>query len=157
MGQHRTDKPEVLAPPPLFFLVPLVVGLALQFALPVHFLPAGWLQMAAGIPIIVVAGILVATAFGTLTRAKTDLVFKRPTTTVVMRGPYRLSRNPIYLAGTLLLVGVALAVNTLWLLALLPAVVLLVTFGAVIPEERFLEREFGDEYLEYRSRVRRWL
>ena len=108
-------------------------------------------------PLIVVGAILAATAVATLVRAKTDLAFTRPTTAIVVQGPYRLSRNPIYLAGTLLFVGVALAVNTLWLLALLPVVILLINSGAVIPEERFLERKFGDEYSEYTSRVRRWL
>jgi len=113
--------------------------------------------LAVGMPFIVVGAILATLAVATLIRAKTDLAFTRPTTAIVMHGPFRLSRNPIYLAGTLLFVGAALAVNTLWLLALLPIVILLIIFGAVIPEERFLERKFEDEYSEYRSRVRRFL
>ena len=79
------------------------------------------------------------------------------TTTIVDTGPYRFTRNPIYLAMVLGLIGLAIAFNTLWLL-LVPVPFALVTrYGVIAREEAYLDRKFGDVYRRYRSRVRRWL
>lgn len=157
MRPNEQDKPKVLAPPPLFGLLPLALGLGLHFAFPARFLPTGWLQLAIGLPIIALGAILFATAGRALLRANTDVRFAKPTSVIVQHGPFKLSRNPIYLGVTMVFLGIALAVNALWLLVLLPLVVLLYTFGAIVPEERYLQRKFGEEYLAYRSKARRWL
>jgi len=75
----------------------------------------------------------------------------------VVTGPFRLSRNPLYLALTLMYVGLALLANALWVLVLLMPLLFMVHFGVVRREERYLERKFGDAYRAYRSRVRRYL
>ncbi len=72
-------------------------------------------------------------------------------------GPFRYSRNPIYIADAVLYVGLALALDWIWALALLPFVLVVVRFGVIEREERYLERQFSDEYLRYKQRVRRWL
>jgi protein-S-isoprenylcysteine O-methyltransferase Ste14 len=82
---------------------------------------------------------------------------RKPTTTIVRTGPYRFSRNPIYVAFSLFHLGLALWVDSAWLLATLLGAVALV-HGVVIPrEERYLERRFGAEYLAYKASVRRWV
>ncbi len=81
----------------------------------------------------------------------------QPTTTIVDSGPYRLTRNPIYLGMMLGLIGVAIALNSLWLLLTLVPFALVIRYGVVAREEAYLERKFGDVYRRYRARIRRWL
>jgi protein-S-isoprenylcysteine O-methyltransferase Ste14 len=75
----------------------------------------------------------------------------------VRTGPFRYSRNPIYLAFSLLHLGIAIWLNSLWLLATLVVAVALMDFVVIRKEERYLERRFGAEYLDYKASVRRWL
>jgi protein-S-isoprenylcysteine O-methyltransferase Ste14 len=81
----------------------------------------------------------------------------RPTTAMVTGGPYRLSRNPMYLGFTLLYLGAACWANSLWLLLFLPVILALMQQLVILREERYLERRFGAEYVGYRNRVRRWI
>ena len=79
------------------------------------------------------------------------------TTTIVDTGPYRFTRNPIYLGMVLGLLGLTIALNSLWLLLTLVPFALVIRYGVVAREEAYLERKFGDDYRRYRARVRRWL
>ena len=85
----------------------------------------------------------------------------RPTTglagDLVTEGPYRFTRNPIYLGMVLSLTGLAIAFGNLWLLTMLVPFVLVIRYGVIAREEAYLERKFGDAYRAYRARVRRWL
>src|SRR5262249_33561455 len=100
---------------------------------------------------------LVAWAISTMTRAGSNVPTSLPTTTIVETGPYRLTRNPIYLGMVLGLIGLALALHSLWLSMTLWPFALVIRYGVVAREEAYLERKFGDVYRGYRSRVRRWL
>jgi protein-S-isoprenylcysteine O-methyltransferase Ste14 len=100
---------------------------------------------------------LFAWAVVTITRAGSNVPTNRPTTAIVDSGPYRFTRNPIYLAMFVGLVGLAMAFDSLWLLAALVIFALVIDYGVVAREEAYLERKFGDVYRAYRSRVRRWL
>jgi len=80
-----------------------------------------------------------------------------PATALVTTGPYRYTRNPMYLGLAFLYAGIALAFGLLWALAALPVVLLVVDRVVIPPEERHLEAQFGDEYRAYKSRVRRWI
>ena len=89
--------------------------------------------------------------------AGTPVPARKPTTAIVRAGPYRFSRNPIYLAFSLFHLGIALWMDSLWLLATLVGAVALVDSIAIRREEQYLEQKFGAEYLDYKARVRRWL
>jgi protein-S-isoprenylcysteine O-methyltransferase Ste14 len=80
-----------------------------------------------------------------------------PTTTIVDTGPYRFTRNPICLGMALGLIGLAIALDTLWLWLTLVPFAIIIRYGVVAREEAYLERKFGDVYRRYRARVRRWL
>jgi protein-S-isoprenylcysteine O-methyltransferase Ste14 len=82
---------------------------------------------------------------------------RKPTTAIVTTGPYRLTRNPIYLAFSLLQLGLALLVGSWWLLATLVLAFALMHWIVVPREERYLEARFGNEYRRYKTSVRRWL
>ena len=81
----------------------------------------------------------------------------KPTMSIVTAGPFRFTRNPLYLGVTLIYCGLALVSNTWWGFVLLVPVLLLIHFGVVAREERYLERKFGDSYRQYRASVRRYL
>jgi protein-S-isoprenylcysteine O-methyltransferase Ste14 len=100
---------------------------------------------------------LAFTAFRALSRAHTPVDPLKPTTALVTEGPFRYSRNPIYLALTLLYLGVALLINALWILLLVVPVLVVICYGVIAREEAYLARKFGDAYRQYTAQVRRWL
>jgi protein-S-isoprenylcysteine O-methyltransferase Ste14 len=81
----------------------------------------------------------------------------KPTTQIVERGPFRITRNPMYLQMVLVCAGVAVLLDNLWILILTPVCAWLLQTLAIVPEEQYLERKFGDTYLAYKKKVRRWL
>jgi len=154
---NRADTAPVITRPPLAWGLAVIGGLALSWLVPLPFLPvdlpAGWL----GAMVFVLALALFAWAIVTITRAGSNVPTNRPTTTIVESGPYRFTRNPIYLGMFLSLIGLAIAFDNLWLLMMLVPFALIIRYGVVAREEAYLERKFGDVYRGYRSRVRRWL
>ena len=90
-------------------------------------------------------------------RAGTSMVPMNPATVLVTSGPYRLTRNPMYLGMAFLYVALAFAFGVIWALALLPAVIVMVDRFVIAREEPYLERKFGQAYHDYKARVRRWL
>ena len=143
--------------PPLAYAAPMAAGLAMHFALSDRILPQGWVQLAAGLPLMVVSGLLAVWASMTMRRAGTTVDAYKSTTAVVSHGPFRFSRNPMYLSLTGLYLGIAVSVNTLWVVVLLPVALVAITVGVIAREESYLERKFGTEYNSYKSAVRRWL
>jgi protein-S-isoprenylcysteine O-methyltransferase Ste14 len=142
--------------PPFVYLGAMVMGLLLHFAWPVR-LVARAVSVPVGGDAVLVAVALFVYAVRTFRTVGTPVPGNRPTTKIVRTGPYRFSRNPIYLSFSLLQLGVAFLVNSLWLLVtLIPAVALM--SAVVIPrEERYLETRFPSDYLPYKAAVRRWL
>jgi protein-S-isoprenylcysteine O-methyltransferase Ste14 len=105
-----------------------------------------------------VAGLALLASFNTAFHRKGTAVEPwKPTTAIVSTGPYRLTRNPAYVGMALVYAGIAVMSDALWTLAPLPLVLLIVDRGVIAREERYLERKFGQEYLEYKRRVRRWI
>ena len=149
----REDAARVIIRPPLAWGLAVIAGLAPNRLVPLPADLAGWL----GAMVFVLALALFAWAIVTITRAGSNVPTNLPTTTIVESGPYRFTRNPIYLAMFLGLIGLAIAFDNLWLLMMLAPFALVIHYGVVTREEAYLERKFGDVYRGYRSRVRRWL
>ena len=142
--------------PPLIYLTSIVAGLAFQWMWPRPVLSGVGPGPLGGI--LVVVAILVFAGLGAaVPHCRHASTPRKPTTAIVRTGPYRFSRNPIYLAFSLLQLGVALWVNSWWLVATLAAAVALIHYVVVPREERYLEARFGAEYLHYKGSVRRWL
>src|SRR5262249_51640642 len=143
--------------PPIAWVVAVLTGLALNWLMPLPFIPptvpSGWL----GTMVFALALALFAWAIVTITRAGSNIPTSLPTTTIVDTGPYRFTRNPISLGMVLGLIGLAIAFNSLWLLLTLVPFALVIRYGVVAREEAYLERKFGDGYRRYRERVRRWV
>ena len=145
-------------PPPLIYVGVLAAGFLLQRFSPVHILPGR--DLAAH-----VAGFFL-TFLGAVTAASGVLTFRRTGTSpnptkassaLALTGPYRFTRNPMYLGSAIASAGVALAANAVWPLALLPVAVFLVDRLVIAREERYLESRFGGAYTRYKGSVRRWL
>lgn len=156
MTEHDRDNAGVIAPPPLIYLAGLGVGYLLHKFLPSRLLSRRWARLIGGGAI--ASGVMLAGAgFTTMRRANTPPEPWEPTTAIVTSGPFRYTRNPIYLSFTLLYAGIAAARNSLTMLLPLPIVLLLVQRGVIKREEAYLARKFGDDYVQYKNRVRRWL
>jgi protein-S-isoprenylcysteine O-methyltransferase Ste14 len=152
----RKDNPGVIAPPPLIFAIPLIGGALVGRVFPFQVLPRPF-ALAIGGALALSAVVLNIWALPRFRRAGTSMMPYKPTTAIIDSGPFALTRNPLYVAMTLLYVGITLLVNTVWPLLLLPFVLGLVQRGVIEREERYLEQKFGDKYMSYKSRVRRWL
>ena len=122
----------------------------LPMALPEPARWAGWGVVAAGL-------LIAGAAELSFLRAGTATLPTSPTTAIVATGVYRFTRNPMYLAMTLALFGLGLALASPWFWLVAPAAVRLVTLVAIEREEAYLARKFGAAYLDYKARVRRWL
>jgi len=142
--------------PPLVYLSAIALGVLLHFAWPLR-LVSPTLSMAIGAPTVVVAVALFVWSVRTLRIAGTPVPGDRPTTAIVRAGPYRFSRNPIYLAFSLFQLGVACWLESLWLVLTLVPAVALMSFVVIPREERYLELRFPTEYPSYKRAVRRWL
>ena len=150
------DNPGGWVPPPLTYLLTLLLGLVLDRRLHLPFLPhrvAGVL----GWPL-VGGGLALATWFIRKMRgADTTLDVNKPASSLVQDGPFRYSRNPGYLSLVMIYTGIAILRNALWAILLLPLVLVVSQLELIEREEGYLERTFAEEYLAYKRRVRRWV
>jgi protein-S-isoprenylcysteine O-methyltransferase Ste14 len=154
------DTPGVIVRPPRLFLGVLVLGLALDYLWPVPLAPGGLpnaLQYVAGGALFVLGAVILAAPMRQFVRAGTNVPTNKPTTALVTGGLYRCSRNPIYIALSLMYGGIGVAADSLWVVALLFLILLVMRYGVIRREERYLERKFGEEYRRYKTSVRRWL
>ena len=150
------DNPGVAVLPPVLYGGAFLIVLVLNYFWPLRITRP---SVAEPLGLVVVLAALGLVLWGrtTMHGAGTNISPLKPATTLVDSGPYRFSRNPLYVAMTLLFVGLTLLINSWWGVVLLVPVILLLHFGVVRREERYLERKFGEEYDRYRSRVRRYV
>ncbi len=144
--------------PPVIHIAAIVLGFLVQWAVPIRMGgSAPRFAMLAGCVLLGIAVGLIAWTATVMFRSGTTPNPTRPTTMLVTHGPFRFTRNPMYLAWEFICVGVGLAANALWpIVAAVPAIFL--TRRLVIDkEERYLDRKFGAEYQDYKARVRRWV
>lgn len=159
MSDERPATPGVHFPPPFVFVAAFLIAMALdRWVMDFRFgdasrsllLVAGWLLIALGLGVML-------WAIWTFTRARTSVLPFRPATAMVTHGPYRFSRNPMYVGLTLLYLGLSMLTGMAWALVMLPLALWALTFLVIRREERYLGVEFGSEYTAYRERVRRWI
>jgi protein-S-isoprenylcysteine O-methyltransferase Ste14 len=150
------DTPNVRIIPPLVYLTGLVIGSLLTLWFPTKVVP-GLVAWGIGGILILCGAILAASAIFNFKSVGTPIRPDRAATTLVIVGPYKLTRNPMYLALAFVYLGIAIAEQSLWAVLLLPVVLAIILNRAIKPEEAFLERRFGSDYLRYRAKVRRWL
>ncbi len=155
MKDDKQDNSGVITLPPLIYLAFLIVSLILHLLLPINPLSNVLLQFGLGLPLIGIGFLVSIWAVKTLRRGGATEKVYEPTAKIVVNGPYRFTRNPIYLSFTSIYLGLAISFNSLWPILLLPLLLLVIQSGVINREERYLERKFGKEYIKYKNNVRR--
>ena len=146
----------VVAPPPLIYGFAFLVGAVIRSAVPIRSFTS-WGFSFLGVGLIVLGGALALWALAQFRKAGTSVDPAKPVRNLVRDGPYRWSRNPLYLALTLVSVGVSMRINWFWTLVMLVPVLWIMSWGVIAREERYLEDRFDDTYRAYKRRVRRWI
>jgi protein-S-isoprenylcysteine O-methyltransferase Ste14 len=150
------DSPGVTFPPPFIYIGFLVLGIVADRFWPAGFGAGAWQPWVGGA--LIVAGVgLMAAGMATFRRAGTNVPPNRPAVILVTHGPWRFSRNPLYLSLALVQLGIGVAADNLWIAVLLAPVLLIIRYAVIAREERYLDAKFGDAYRRYRTSVRRWL
>lgn len=153
--QIEQDSAQVAIPPPLMLLSCVLLGVGLHWIYPLPFVgnPVRWIA----------AAFLICTGIGTILycawkfkKTGTNIEPWKKTSRIITSGVYRFTRNPIYLSFLVVGTGVAFAVNSAWIIAMMLPLVFLLTHFVIAKEERYLEQSFGSEYLAYKKKVRRW-
>jgi protein-S-isoprenylcysteine O-methyltransferase Ste14 len=157
-SEEAAHRPSRFPWPPVLAVATLAGAWVLERAIPTTWPgPDDPLARSAG-SLIGVAGLaLMAWAIFTLRRARTTVLPHHGASVLVASGPFRFRRNPIYLGEVMILLGLAELTKSLWLVILAPVFALLITWLAILPEERHLEARFGDAYRAYKERTRRWI
>ena len=150
------DQSEAITLPPFIYGSALVIGLLISVFIAIPIMPEPF-AFGLGTLLVVSSAPLVIFSMRALARVKTAIDVRKPTTSIVATGPYRFSRNPIYVAMTLLYLGIALVTNSIATLALVIPTLMVMHWGVILREEQYLERKFGEEYRAYKRRVRRWI
>ena len=150
------DKPGVVALPPFLYGGAFLVVLLFRAVWPLPIVERGSLRWP-GLALSVIAIGLAVWGRRTMVAAGTNVRPSLPATSIVTTGPFRFSRNPLYCALTLLYLGLTAIFNTWWGVIVLVPLLLVMHFGVVLREERYLERKFGEPYRQYRRSVRRYL
>jgi protein-S-isoprenylcysteine O-methyltransferase Ste14 len=155
----QPDFADVAVKPPLLFLGAVAAGLLLSLALPIgpDLGSANELAVTVGLILVALGFALAAFSVRTFSRAGADVVPGHPATTLVTNGPYRVTRNPIYIGFTLLYFGIAILATSVWMLFLLVPLLIILQRGVVKREESYLNAKFGEAYDKYKVRVPRWL
>ncbi len=156
MRNATADRAIVVASPTMIFAGGLVLGFGLDMMWPATFLPEGW-SLPLGLIVIFVAVNIKLFAAREMVRVKTHLDIRKPATDIATSGIYGMSRNPLYIGMILLNIGIGCIVNSVWIFLLSAGLAAALQKGVVEPEETYLEQKFGDKYLRYKAKVRRWI
>jgi len=146
----------MLLPPPIIYIIFILLGFILSYFWPVTVLPRG-LGNIVGIVVIVLSILIMPFVLIRFKRNETTFDVRKSATTLITDGPYKYSRNPTYVSLTLLHLGVGIFFNSFWVLLLAMPTVLVINFWIIRKEERYLQEKFGDAYEIYKDRVRKWI
>jgi protein-S-isoprenylcysteine O-methyltransferase Ste14 len=155
----KPDHPAVVIRPPILFGGTLVFAFILEALFP---LGPGMGEgtgrtVAAGLSIAVLGTAIVAMAINRFGQAGTNVPTREPALVLVETGPFRFSRNPIYIGFLLIYFGLATALTSVWAMLFLSVLLVVVHYGIVLREESYLAKKFGASYVSYKARVPRWL
>lgn len=152
----QTDHPTTKIDAPVLLVVAIAITVILQWFAPLPFFPSLPSRILGGI--LVISGLALGMpAFRGMLKAKTSPNPHRPTNALVFEGTYRITRNPMYLSMLIIYAGISTFLQNPWFIPFLSILAWLFTSWVIIPEEEYLEKKFGQEYLNFKSRVRRWI
>jgi protein-S-isoprenylcysteine O-methyltransferase Ste14 len=150
------DNPGVIAFPPLIWLVNAVMSVLVHLFMRLPIMSYR-ICLVCGIVFVILASTLALSAFRTMKTAGTNILPSKPALTIVRNGPFRFTRNPVYLSFCLLQVALGFFLNDWITLLFVVPLALIFHYGVILREERYLITKFGEPYLEYKREVRRWI
>jgi protein-S-isoprenylcysteine O-methyltransferase Ste14 len=153
----KPDAPDVVIHPPIALAVALVLAFALNWFMPLPFVPPAIPHIQVGVLLVIAALLIIRWAAVTFRKARTNILTSQATIAIVNTGPFAYSRNPIYVAALIGMAAAAIAFDSLWFLVALVVIYVILRYGVIAREETYLESKFGASYLGYKSKVRRWL
>ncbi|MBS1600997.1 MAG: isoprenylcysteine carboxylmethyltransferase family protein [Bacteroidetes bacterium] len=154
----KKDNPGVYIPPPLIYVVVFLISFLLQRMIPLD-TSYTYAPIAANVSIVLIicSMIFIVPAVIQFIRSKNNIIPLKPASSLQFRGIYALSRNPMYFGLLLLYTGIGVVKGNWWTLILIPVLMILVHFLVIKREEAYLARTFGEDYLNYKKQVRRWI
>jgi len=156
MRKKKRISSGAIAPPPMIALAIIALGVVLGESWPAEIIPTPW-QYIVGGAIIAAAILLMAYAFRHFGQANTPVPTRHTPSTLVTSGVYTITRNPIYLAMMLLIMGLGVTLDNVWLLLLAAVFQQIIRWGVIAREEKYLEAKFGEEYRTFKEQTRRWI
>jgi len=145
-------------PPPVIFFAFVMFSYLARRIMPVDLIfSTQTVRLLVGLPILLMSGIIAAAASMIMIKNRTAINYYKPTTKFLLTGPFRFTRNPLYLSFLLAILAMAVISNSLWHLISCVIMFFVFNFGIVAREERYLTKCFGDEYIRYKQKVRRWI
>lgn len=158
LGHAKNDHPGVYAPPPIIYALVFIAGIFLQKLFPLNngFFFSATAKIA-GIIFIIIALLFLVNSLGRFIKSKNTLVTIRPAASLQTTGIYSITRNPMYIGLICVYIALSFLTGNWWNFMLLPLLITIVQTYIIYREEKYLERAFGDAYISYKNRVRRWL
>jgi protein-S-isoprenylcysteine O-methyltransferase Ste14 len=158
---NQNDKskgPGVYIPPPLFYVLIFILALISQRMIPIadSFFQVGIIK-AVGIIFLIIALFFLARSLRQFFQSKNTVILIKPASSLQKTGIYGISRNPMYVGLVLAYIGITCSIGNWWNIILLPLLILIIQEYVIKHEEKYLELEFGQQYEEYKRKVRRWL
>ena len=154
----KIDNPGVYFPPPLFYVLIFLISIYVQKAVPIPtmFFESSVAPVLAAI--FIMAGLIVTLpALLKFFNTKNTLIPHKPASSLQTSGIYSITRNPMYLGLLIIYIGIAFIKGNWWTLMLIPIIILIITYLVILKEEKYLARAFGNSYVDYRKKVRRWI
>jgi protein-S-isoprenylcysteine O-methyltransferase Ste14 len=147
-----------IIPPPIPFFALILIGFIAQWLFPFNLMFSQWpTRLLIGIPLFITSGLIAINAFVIMKQNETAINFNNPTTKFITKGSFRFTRNPLYLSLLLVVADIAIIANSVWHFIAFILLFLFFNYGVVAREEQYLENNFGEEYIQYKNRVRRWI
>lgn len=154
--KKNEDNPGVIMFPPLLYTLALALGVLISFLFPYKFL-SNTIAVSFGFILSIIGVVLLFNAARAFVKSKTNVDPRRSTFLIISHGIYRFTRNPMYLGFTLIFIGISFLTSSWFSFILIIPLLIIVQRGIVEREEKYLEKKFGKEYINYKVKVRRWL
>ncbi|HPF47454.1 MAG: isoprenylcysteine carboxylmethyltransferase family protein [Alphaproteobacteria bacterium] len=152
----QQDNAGIITHPPVFYIIAMVIGLGLDYIFPLSFGLAG-IEKIAAIVLFILGSIIIVLGFRLFASNKQSPSVHASVSKIYQSGIYAYSRNPIYLGVAIMMLAVGLYLDKLWILIMMIPLIIILNRAVIEKEEAYLEAKFGDEYLNYKNKVRRWI
>jgi protein-S-isoprenylcysteine O-methyltransferase Ste14 len=147
-----------IIPPPIIFFSLVLIGFVGQWLLPTDVKLNSWtIRLIVSLPVFIASGAIALSSLKIMHQNKTAINYNKPTTKFIIRGPFRFTRNPLYLALLGAMATIGIIANSAWHIGSVFLLFLYFNFAVIVREEKYLENSLGEEYILYKNKVRRWI